>query len=42
MCRSKRIDEKINVFEIVIELIKRGYTFTEALKMIGIKENVNI
>jgi len=33
----KKIDKKTNKAEIVIELIKRGYTFTEAVKKVGIR-----
>ena len=33
----KNIDIKINKTEIVIELIKRGFTFMEAIEKVGLK-----
>jgi len=33
----KNIDKKIDKTEIVIELIRKGYTFTEAMIKVGLK-----
>lgn len=33
----EKINEKTNKVNIVIDLIKKGYTFTEAIKKIGLK-----
>jgi len=33
----KKINKKNNRKDIVIELIKRGYTFTQAIEMVGLK-----
>lgn len=33
----EKINKQTNRVDIVVELIKKGYTFTEAIKMIGLK-----